>query len=213
MKNFCPKCGNEFIASNKHGYISKFCSRSCANARTKTESSNKKTSDSLKGTGALTKIIFCSCEICHIPFLWDSFHKGSKRCCQNHHCNRQFKYNVRKGRVGGYKPNSTRVTRSVYNGQQMDSGAELSFAKLCDSHNIQWHKNSTIFFEYAPGKKYYPDFYLSEYNAWVEIKGKRYYRDDDPLRWASVPNHYVIWSDNITLPEIVLARMKGNDPS
>ena len=95
----------------------------------------------------------------------------------------------------------------------MDSGAELAFARLCDKHRIKWVKNSTIFFEYSPGKKYFPDFYLKDYNAWVEIKGKKYYREDDPVRWAAVQNHSVIWSTDIKLPDCVLAEMKGNDPS
>lgn len=84
----------------------------------------------------------------------------------------------------------------------MDSGAELLFATLCDTSNIRWVKNSTKFFEYLPNKKYYPDFYLPDFDVWVEIKGKRYYRKDDPLRWASVPNLEVIWSNDIKLPKV-----------
>jgi len=106
-----------------------------------------------------------------------------------------------------YHPNSTRKTRSIYKEFQMDSGSELEFAKLCDEHNIKWVKNSTIAYEYTNSKNeirnYYPDFYLEEYDAWVEIKSKYYLREDDDLRWASVPKHEVIWSDNITLPLVI----------
>lgn len=84
----------------------------------------------------------------------------------------------------------------------MDSGAELAFAQLLDKHNIKWTKNSSIWFEYIPGKKYYPDFYLEEFNQWIEIKGKYYLRENDNLRWASVPNLEVIWSNNIKLPAV-----------
>jgi hypothetical protein len=34
--------------------------------------------------------------------------------------------------------------------------------------------------------KYYPDFYLKQYDVWVEIKGRRYIRSDDYLRRAAV---------------------------
>jgi hypothetical protein len=94
----------------------------------------------------------------------------------------------------------------------MDSGAELAFAKLLDSHNIEWLKNSTTYFTftYPTGKpgKYYPDFYLPKYNAWIEIKGKKYYRSDDPIRWAVVPNHECIFSHQLRLPAVCT----GNAP-
>lgn len=38
--SICPRCGNEF-ATPSNGYQRKFCSRSCANARTFTEKANK----------------------------------------------------------------------------------------------------------------------------------------------------------------------------
>lgn len=85
----------------------------------------------------------------------------------------------------------------------MDSKAERNFAELLDEHNISWVKNTTQKFEYKPNKFYYPDFYLPRYNAWIEIKGAFYLREEDELRWRSVPNHEVIWSSNITLPSCV----------
>jgi len=117
---------------------------------------------------------------------------------------------TRKG--GGFQPNSTIVHRSTYKDQQMDSGAELAFAKLLDAHNVEWQKNSTMYFtfNYPTGKlgKYYPDFYLPKYNAWIEIKGKKYYRNDDPIRWAAVPNHECIFSHQLRLPAVCT----GNAP-
>ena len=195
----CLKCNSPFDSYSKWG-IKKYCSPSCANGRTKSELAKNQLSEKMQGINSYTKIKFCQCEICQITFMWNSVSKGSARHCNSESCFIQFKYNVRCGKVGGFKPNSTRVHRSIYNGQQMDSGAELQFAKLLDLHNIKWIKNSTQYFEYLPGKKYYPDFYLKDYDLWIEIKGKRYYRLDDPLRWASVPNHEVIWSNNLTLP-------------
>ncbi len=81
------------------------------------------------------------------------------------------------GKCGGLRENSTRVHRSIYKGFQMDSGAEQFFAKTLDALNIKWDKNKSIFFPYlymGKNKKYYPDFFLPEYDLWVEIKGKRY---------------------------------------
>lgn len=111
--------------------------------------------------------------------------------------------NCKHKKQGGLQPNSTRKTRSIYKGFQMDSGSERKFAELLDNHNINWIKNSSIKFEYLPGKFYYPDFYLEDYDYWVEIKAKYYLRENDDIRWCSVPNHEVIWSNNIKLPSCI----------
>lgn len=195
----CPNCNTHFNPEGKWG-LKKFCSRKCANKRIKTKQDKEKIKDIMQGLGSFTKIKYCVCEVCSTHFRWDSITKGSTRHCNNTRCFQQFKYNVRKGKVGGFKPNSTRKTRSIYNGYQMDSGAELAFAQLLDKHNIKWIKNSTTWFEYLPGKKYYPDFYLEEFNQWIEIKGKYYLREDDTLRWQSVPGLEVIWANNLKLP-------------
>lgn len=108
------------------------------------------------------------------------------RACLN--CNASFKISqpsyvkkycrdCQKLKMGGFRQNSTKVHRSMYKDSQMDSGAELLFAKLLDEAGIRWQKNSTVFFEYVydgKDKKYYPDFFLPELDLWIEIKGKRY---------------------------------------
>lgn len=200
-KIHCPKCNNKFDPTSKWGQ-KKFCSSYCAHSRAKTIKSKIALSIKMQGLGKFTKISFHSCEICSIIFMWNSIHKGSKRCCSDPVCFKQFKYNVRKGKVGGFKPNSCRKTSSFYKGYKMDSKAELMFAQLLDSHNINWIKNSTVWFEYLPGKKYYPDFYLKDFDAWIEIKGKYYIRENDSIRWLSVPNLEVIYSDQIKLPAV-----------
>ena len=89
----------------------------------------------------------------------------------------------------------------------MDSGAELAFAQLLDKHEIRWTKNSTICFPFVDSggkhRRYYPDFYLEDYDYWVEIKGKYYIRPDDDLRLKAVPRIERIMSDNIKLPSFV----------
>lgn len=136
------------------------------------------------------------CQECQTPFtvrLWLSKRKYCGAVCSNknkHHAN------------------STKVHRAVYNGIQLDSGAELAFAILLDHNNIKWTKNTTISFPFVDAKgktrKYYPDFYLIEYDFWVEVKGKRYIRPDDHLRLAAVGSNIErIMSDNIKLPKCV----------
>lgn len=209
---------NKCVACDADTYNAKFCCSSCSASYTniakgpRTEDAKNNISTALKGVGSFTHIAYCKCEICNTEFLWNSITKGSKRHCGDATCFKQFKYNALKGKTGGYHPNSTRVHRSVYKGYQMDSGAELAFAQLLDKHNIEWIKNSSTFFEYLPNKKYYPDFYLPAVNAWIEVKGKKYVRQDDDLRWASVPGLEVIWSNDLKLPAI-LASVIGIEPT
>lgn len=47
------------------------------------------------------------------------------------------------------------------------------------------------------GKNFYiPDFYLPEYNIWIEIKGQRYIREDNELRRKSVPQPVLLFISN-----------------
>lgn len=89
----------------------------------------------------------------------------------------------------------------------MDSGSELTFAKMMDSNNITWDKNTTKYYIYTyNGKsgKYYPDFYLEDYDLWVEIKGEYYVRDGDDARLASVGNIIKIMSKELRKEQDVL---------
>lgn len=103
--------------------------------------------------------------------------------------------------------NSNRKLRSVYKGYQMDSGAELAFAQLLDQYGINWEKNSSRSFPFVDSKGkdrlYYPDFYLPDHDHWIEIKGKRYIREDDQLRLAAVGNIELMMSNAIRLPKCV----------
>jgi hypothetical protein len=89
----------------------------------------------------------------------------------------------------------------------MDSGAERYFALILDQNGVKWIKNTSTYFNFvnSAGKtqKYFPDFYLPEYNYWIEIKGKRYIRPDDNLRLAAVGNIQLIMSHEIRLPDCV----------
>lgn len=187
----CPKCGAEHI---KNGT---FCSRRCGNSRIRTEEFRKKARafalsnptgwainpKCINGAKAikekwsvLRKILIC--KECQKEFEVAYSQRNRKYCSVN--CSRKNSYHV----------NSTRKKTCIYNGYKMDSGAELVFAQQCDLHNIIWHKNTAQYFTFVNSNKktskYYPDFYLNQYDIWVEIKGRRYMRPDDELRRTAV---------------------------
>ena len=92
-----------------------------------------------------------------------------------------------------------RVKKVEYNGTILDSQWEVDFAKYCDNNNIVWGRPNKGF-EYLYKNKtriYYPDFYLPDYNVYVEVKG--YKRDKDEYKWKTINNLIIILQDDIKL--------------
>ncbi len=54
------------------------------------------------------------------------------------------------------------------------SSYEYRFATILNQNNINWQYEPIAFKIKSINKKYYPDFYLPEYNLWIEIKGYWY---------------------------------------
>ena len=58
---------------------------------------------------------------------------------------------------------------------QMDSTWEVALAKKLDELEIKWHRDENMILEYRTvrgrKRKYIPDFYLPDYNLYVEVKG------------------------------------------
>lgn len=85
-----------------------------------------------------------------------------------------------------------RIKKQLYKGVILDSSWEVLVAKYLDEHNIAWIKPINGF-EYIWKNKihiYYPDFYLCDYDMYIEVKG--YKRDRDVEKWKSLNNLLVI---------------------
>ena len=75
-----------------------------------------------------------------------------------------------------------------YKGIKFHGNWEVEFAKFLDTHNIEWERN-TQKFEYSFENKthhYTPDFYLPEFDLFIEIKG--YPTQRDFCKWNDFPN-------------------------
>ena len=86
-----------------------------------------------------------------------------------------------------------------YNGIKLNGSWEVLVAKLLDEYNIQWNR-PTIPFKYEwndTAHYYYPDFYLPEYDKYIEVKG--YERERDRCKYKVVPNLIVIKRKEIEL--------------
>lgn len=72
---------------------------------------------------------------------------------------------------------------------------ELLVAQIFDDIGINWQQPSTPFEYIWNGKKhlYFPDFYLTDYDMYLEIKG--YERDRDRAKWSGV-NNLIVFRQN-----------------
>lgn len=85
-----------------------------------------------------------------------------------------------------------RVKKVEYNGLLLDSTWEVIVAEYLDKHNIIWER-PVIGFDYIyedKSRTYYPDFYLPQYDVYIEVKG--YKRQRDLIKWKVVSNLIVI---------------------
>ena len=87
---------------------------------------------------------------------------------------------------------SGRTPIIVYNGIKLKGTWEVETAKWLDGQNISW-TNVITGFDYEWNNAthlYYPDFYLPEFNCYIEVKG--YERDRDRAKWKSLDNLIVL---------------------
>lgn len=82
----------------------------------------------------------------------------------------------------------------------LDGSWELEFAKYLDKENINWRRNKNKF-NYTFDKKdrkYTPDFYLIDFEEYVEVKG--YETDKDRAKWSQFHHElFVIKKEHIKL--------------
>ena len=80
-----------------------------------------------------------------------------------------------------------------YKGIKFLGSWEANFAKYLDDHNIKWERPNKYFnyiFE-NENHKYLPDFYLPNYNLYIEIKG--YPTNKDFAKWEQFENKLDIY--------------------
>ena len=202
----CKKCGEIF--EPRKGFIN-YCSTQCRNFREQTEEIRLKKSEAAKNS---EKVYFANKQQRvtkkKLPRKIISCLKCGEPLEVLAHLNRKYHADCWKKASGGYRENSTKKHRCFYKEFQMDSGAEKLFAILLDELSIRWEKNKKTYFSYvrADGRKgkYYPDFYLPDYNKWVEIKGK-FYADRDEnleLKLKAVPGISIVYSTELTKEKV-----------
>lgn len=95
-----------------------------------------------------------------------SLRSGNTRSCG---CLQRESSSITGSRVG--LDNMQGASRGwYYSGVHMRSSYEIMVAEILDRYNIEWQYEPKIF-KLGDGCRYQPDFYLVEYDRWIEVKG------------------------------------------
>lgn len=172
----------------------KFCSRNCSakynNHRRppRSEQSKAKTSDSVRKNGYKHKgpirkySIVSFCRICGVVIPHKSTKTCSKNCLSLLHSE---KMKSRK-RTGKNYTKRTFYTSPTAGKVYLESSWELKLARSLDENEVSWirpkYLNYTI---HGKTKSYYPDFYLPEYDVYLDPKN-RYQREKDKDKLEAV---------------------------
>ena len=70
--------------------------------------------------------------------------------------------------LGGYRPHPNKGL--YYNGIWFDSKWEVQVAQSLDENNISWERPRVGYTWTNCGRKYYPDFYLKDYDVFLDPK-------------------------------------------
>ena len=174
----CERCGEEFEEDwrrdsdlKKREPKPRFCSRRCANSRTfSTESRLKKSkaSRSDKNLEALSRRKEQYLErSAHKCTECDNLIRGSRRKTCSDVC---FASSLRRAKPGrSHISNGKSVS---YRGITLGSSYEELVARSLDENNVLWErpKNFKWFDDENRERRYFPDFYLPEYDVYLDPK-------------------------------------------
>lgn len=192
MITICPKCGKEFENNTNR----KFCTRSCANSHIQTKEQNysrklKRKKKYLNPQNPnyrklLQELIdkkeeklpyFGICSRCGKEFI---FYKKGRKNCDDCKCNKGLHYKVKNSsKMGGIREKGGKTKNYIkyinkLNEEMILNLSEYEVAKYLDRLNLKWHRNWKGF-EYIDllgrKRKYYPDFYVEDFDLYIEYKG------------------------------------------
>jgi hypothetical protein len=89
-----------------------------------------------------------------------------------------------------------RVKNLEYNGVKLKGKWELIVAQWLDENKIKWeHETKSFEYKWNGIRNYYPDFYLPDFDFFIEVKG--YVTDRDLAKWENINNLKVFKLDEI----------------
>jgi hypothetical protein len=146
----------------------KFCCSSCAAKYTNAKKDwSKITTGPTKGSVPkwyVPKTLVKICAIC------GKYHPGGGNTCSKECFSKYVSLQVR-GKTGGNRDVNMPGTDSDGNHFYYDSGWEISLAKSLNINGVRWQRPKR--FILSDGRSYTPDFYLPDYDVFLDPKAKR----------------------------------------
>lgn len=110
---------------------------------------------------------------------------------------RKLRLAAKRNGFGGFNPKCNawkkfRSTDSFGNDVHLDSSYEQRFTKVLNALNVKWIRCPMKFKYKWNGEvfRYYPDFYLPDFDWIIEVKGLR--KDKDLAKWSSVKGSFAV---------------------
>ena len=185
-KHYCKCCGKLMVEKFGSG---RFCSRACANARQHSEETKTKiassltyyTTDNLDSVHNKNVARYLenpnTCVICGSTL---DYNKRHQKTCSDDCYKKLQSDNAINNKFGGLTDACGKTSKKGrYKNIRCDSTYELIYLAYCDLNNIKVKRNNKYFYyTNTDGKlrKYYPDFYLTDNDTYIELKG---YKDSN----------------------------------
>lgn len=122
---------------------------------------------------------------------------------------------AKENRLGGYRPHPNRGIR--YNGVWFDSRWEEQVARSLDAEGVKWERPRRGFVWSDDGRKYYPDFYLPEFDIYLDPKNSYLQRKDavkieqaqarNNIKVFVLDEHQLQWKDIAAVAQLVERRL------
>lgn len=191
VKINCSTCEKEItryayqIKNSKDSFCSKKCFKNHRSLHNPMH--NKETKDKMlasrklmkRKSNSIYKNSYC-CMDCagHITFRTALYGMGTCKSCSN------------KGERCNWFGKTVLIKFCKYKNIWFKSSWEANFAKWCDGSNIKWEYEPRAFLLKLNNKKtnYTPDFYLPEFDLWIEVKG--YWRKDAFEKYQQFQKEY-----------------------
>lgn len=201
----CLKCGKEFTLNLTpfqftHNIRKKYCFDGCANSRIQTEELKKRKSAKVKGEKHPNynpnKFEIRKCIICSKPFKVIKW--NLRKTCKSKEClTKLLRKNSKENKLGGHTSKRA-IYYKMKDGSEvyLQSSYEVRVAESLDENNIAWIRPEPLLWidKNNVEHRYYPDFYLPEYNIYLDPKNSYLFiKDKDKIERTSKQNNVRIF--------------------
>lgn len=192
-----------YSCSNKHRWSNiKKNKAKCEEIAQKCSDASKRSWNDPRSRQLRAKTETRICPVCDTPF--DVLKRSTKRLCKRE-C--RIEWFSQKARANPNCGGETNYRRYKYNNITMDSQWEVDIAVWMDEHGIKWNRSRKMMFHWTDQtgskRRYYPDFYLPDYDLYLDPKNK-YLIEKDRFKIEAVQRETgikIVWGLKETIIE------------